>query len=97
MDITRAIIGAVVTEKAERLKGEQTYTLHVAQGATKVDVRSALKKYYDVDVASVRAMRTTTKVRATGRTVAVKRRSYKKMLVTLAKGSKPLDISAFKA
>lgn len=97
MDISRVIIGSIVTEKAERLKGQKVYTLRVAADATKIDVRKALKRFYDVDVSSVRSMRTTTKTRAMGRGFIVKRKPFKKVLVTLAEGSKQLDISAFKA
>jgi len=95
MDLSRVIIGSIVTEKAERLKVQKTYTLRVASDATKIDVRNALKKFYDIEVSSVRSMRTTTKTRSAG--AIVKRQPFKKMLVTLAKDSKQLDISAFKA
>ena len=98
MELSRVIIGAIVTEKAERLKGQQVYTLQVAPKATKVDVRQALQKYYGVNVASVRAMRTPSKVRNVGRaSTIVKRQPTKKILVSLTKDSKPLDITSFKA
>ncbi len=97
MDLTRVIIGSIVTEKAERLKSQKTYTLRVASDATKVDVRTALKKFYDIEVSSVRSLRTTSKSRTAGKTVIVKRQPFKKVLVTLAEGSKQLDITAFKA
>ncbi len=98
MDLSRIIIGPVVTEKAERLKAGDvhTYTLHVAPHATKIDVKNALKTFYDIDVAAVRIIKTQPKVRdlGAGRTME-KRHAFKKALVTLAKKSKALDISAF--
>lgn len=99
MELSRVIVGPVVTEKAERLKGaDRTYTIRVAPDATKVDAISALKKYYDVDVVSVRVMRTPSKKRIIGRgKVMVKRKPTKKMMVTLAPKSKPLDIANFKS
>lgn len=105
MDLSRVIIGPVVTEKAERLKAgaatsksgsSHTYTLRVAPWATKIDVKNALKLFYDVETSSVRMIRTQGKTRLIGAGQAMeKRSSFKKALVTLAARSKPLDVSAF--
>lgn len=99
MDLSRVIVGPVVTEKAERLKGvNRTYTIRVAPDATKVDVANALKKYYDVEATSVRVMRTPSKTRLVGRgKVMVKRKPTKKVMVTISQKSKPLDIANFKS
>lgn len=97
MDLTRVIIGPVFTEKSERLKEHRTYSLQVAPSATKIDVKNALKKFYDVEVTSVRSMRVRAKYRAIGAGKEIaKRKSVKRMLVTLSPKSKPLDVSAFK-
>jgi len=98
MDLSRVILGQVVTEKAENLKGRRTYTLRVDQHATKIDVKHALKQFYDVDVTHVRVMCTRPKTRAVpalGGTME-KRHRMKKALVTLAPKSKVLDITSFK-
>lgn len=98
MDISRIILGPVVTEKAERLKTGRSYTLRVQNGATKIDVKAALKKFYSVDVASIRVMRTTTKTRNLGAgRVMTKRHPTKRMIVTLTEKSSALDFSKFKA
>jgi large subunit ribosomal protein L23 len=99
MDLSRVIIGPVVTEKSERLKaGEDvhTYTLRIAPTATKIDVKNALKAFYDVEVTAVRIVRTQPKTRLLpmGGTME-KRHAFKKALVTLGKKSKPLDLAAF--
>lgn len=99
MDLTRIIIGPVVTEKAERLKateGSQTYTIRIAPSATKIDVKNALKMFYDVDVSTVRIVKTQPKTRdlGAGRTME-KRHAHKRALVRLTPKSKPLDIAAF--
>jgi large subunit ribosomal protein L23 len=99
MDLTRVIIGPVVTEKAERLKAGDdvhTYTLRVAPTATKIDIKNALKAFYNVEVVKVRIMRTQPKTRLMpmGGTME-KRHAFRKALVTLAKKSKPLDLAAF--
>lgn len=98
MDLSNVISGSIVTEKSERLKGERTYTLKVAPSATKIDVSNALKRFYDVDVASVRVMIVRAKSREVGAyKTFTKRQSYKKMLVTLTPKSKALDLAQFKA
>ena len=50
MQLTSVIIGPVVTEKAERQKTMGTYTIVVHPAATKIDVKNALRKFYDVEV-----------------------------------------------
>ncbi len=97
---SRVILGPVVTEKAERLKAaaKHTYTLWVAKSATKIDVRSALEHFFDIEVASVRVMRTRSKERSFGSAgqTMVKRAAMKKVLVTLKPKSKSLDLATFK-
>lgn len=97
MDLTQIILGAIVTEKAERGKAQRSYTLRVVKSATKIDIKKALKRYYDIDAESVRVMRVVPKERliGSGRTI-VKRHSWKKALVTLSEKSKPLDLVQFK-
>ncbi len=97
MHLSSVIIGPVVTEKAERLKTEGTYTLKVNQAATKIDVKNALRKYYDVEVASVRVLRTRPKTRIVGQgTVMEKRHRSKRMIVRLTKKSKALDLTTLR-
>ena len=98
MELTHVILGAIVTEKAERLKAEEkTYTINIAPKATKIDVIAALKTFYDVDTESVRIIRTRPKTRQIGRNRTMQKRARsKKALVTLAKGSKSLDLTTFK-
>lgn len=98
MELSRIILGPVVTEKAERVKAiDRSYTMRVNNDATKIDVKSALKKFYNVDVASIRVMRTPRKTRALGAgRVMLKRQASKRMIVTLTEKSPALDFSKFK-
>lgn len=97
MQLTNVIVGPVVTEKAERLKVARTYTLHIAKGATKVEVRQALKKLYDVDVERVRVLLVRPKQRLLGSgRVMEKRHRWRKALVTLREGSRTLDLASFR-
>lgn len=97
MDLSRVILGPIVTEKAERLKvAGKTYTIKVAPNATKIEVKQALKEFYDIDASSVRVMRMRGKARLIGQgRVMEKRHPIKKMMITLASGSKGLDLAAF--
>lgn len=95
MDLASVIVGSVLTEKSERLKAARTHTLRIAQGATKVQVRQALKKLYDVDVERVRVLLVRPKRRLLGSgRVMEKRHRWKKALVTLREGSKALDLTS---
>ncbi len=99
MDLSQVIIGPVVTEKAERLKAAgplHTYTMMVNPQATKIDVKNALLRYFDLKVKSVRVMRIRPKTRSIGEgRVMEKRHAGKRVFVTLLPKSKPLDLASF--
>ena len=98
MDLTSVILGPIITEKSERAKLHNTYMIKVAPKATKIDVKKALYRFYDVDVTSVRIQRVGPKFRQSGRGKSVvKRDRYKKAIITLGPKSKPLDLAAFKS
>jgi len=98
MELTSVIIGPVVTEKAERLKASAgTYTLTVDQNATKIDVKNALRRFYDVEIDGIRVLRTRPKTRDMGQGRSIeKRHRTKRMIVRLTKKSKKLDLSTFR-
>ena len=99
MDIASIILGEIVTEKSEQMKNatNRTYTLRVHDQATKVDIKQALKKFFDVDAASVRVMRTVPKTRMFGKNQTMtKRNRFKKALVTITAKSKKLDLTTYK-
>ena len=98
MILSSVIIGPVSTEKAERLKMQNTYILRVRPEATKVDVKNALRTFYDVEVRSIRVLRVGPKRRLLGQgKVMEKRHRSKRMIVALTKKSKALDLSTFRA
>ncbi len=97
MHLSDVILGQITTEKSEALKGVKTFTLRIAPQATKVDVKNALKKFYDVDAVSVRVLNAGPKTRLFGRGSRMqKRHRMNKALVTLKKDSKALDLTTFK-
>ena len=83
---TSVILGAVVTEKSERLKVDtNSYTFRVAVAANKIDVRRAVEKFFKVHVKDVRVMNVRGKLKRMGRFEG-RRPSWKKAIVTLKKG-----------
>jgi len=80
------LIRPVITEKSSGLQFEQNkYTFQVVPHATKVDVRNAVEKMFDVEVKAVRTMNCMGKDRRVGRHVG-RRPHWKKAIVTLAEG-----------
>lgn len=98
MELSRVIVGPVVTEKSERLKAGRTHTVRVAPEASRIEVKKALEAFYGVEVASVRIMHVREKTRMlNAHRSLTKRHTQKRALVTLAEKSKMLDLSQFKA
>jgi large subunit ribosomal protein L23 len=78
----------VVTEKAERLKAEQSrYTFKVARTANKIEVRDAVERLFKVHVREVRVMNYLGKMRRMGRFEG-RRPDWKKAVVTLKQGER---------
>ena len=85
---TRVILSHVVTEKAERLKAEQSrYTFKVARTANKIEVRDAVERLFKVHVREVRVMNYLGKMRRMGRFEG-RRSDWKKAVVTLKQGER---------
>ena len=85
---TRVILSLVVTEKAERLKAEQSrYTFKVAPTANKIEVRDAVERLFKVHVRDVRVMNYLGKMRRMGRFEG-RRPDWKKAVVTLKQGER---------
>lgn len=96
MELTHVILGAVLTEKAERLKAAKTHTLRVHPHATKIDVKQALRRHYGVEADNVRMLTIHPKKRLVARGKFLEKRSAeKRAIVTLAAKSKVLDLTSF--
>lgn len=81
-----------LTEKATRLKVEGNQVIfEVALAANKLQIREAVEKLFDVQVADVNTLIQRGKQKRMGRRQA-KRRNWKKAIVTLREGS---DIQFF--
>lgn len=85
-DLSKVIVGALVTEKSERLKTDHNqYTFRVATGATKVEVRCSVEKLFKVHVTNVRVMNYIGKKRRMGM-FAGRRPTWRKAVVTIRSG-----------
>ena len=82
----KVILGPVVTEKSAMLSDRNVLVLKVAEGATRISVRNAVKALYGVLPERVNIMKVRGKRVRFGRTLG-KRSDWKKAMVTLPEGS----------
>lgn len=75
----------VVSEKSTRLESEGKYVFMVAPGASKNEIKKAVKDLYGVDVVRVASMTRKPKMKSYRR-VQSARGGYKKAVVTLKEG-----------
>ena len=66
------------------------YTFEVPTSANKIEIKKAVEEVFGVKVAAVNTMNITGKLKRMGRYEG-RRASYKKAIVTLAKGSKTIE------
>jgi large subunit ribosomal protein L23 len=81
------IIKPIITEKSNNELALNRYTFKVARTATKVDIRKAIEKTYNVKVKKVNTANFEGKGRHYGRVVG-KQSDWKKAIVVLAEGHK---------
>ena len=75
----------VITEKSQIAKSEGKYTFKVDPKATKLEIKEAIEKIFNVKVTSIRTMNVKPKKRRVGRYTGLTTR-YKKAIVSLAEG-----------
>ena len=85
------ILRPVVSEKSYNLLDDGKYTFVVAPDANKTEIKLAIEKIFDVKVDSVNTANRKGKRKRT-RTGYGQRKSTKRAIVTLAPGSKPIDL-----
>lgn len=83
----RIIIRPLVTEKAARLSSEGKYVFEVAKDAGRVEVQQSIAKIYGVRPVAVNIQNYRGKRVRFGRRFG-QRKSWKKAIITLAKGEK---------
>jgi large subunit ribosomal protein L23 len=89
------LLRPLVTEKSNYQSGKLgQYAFVVATDATRSMVKDAIETLFDVSVARVNIINAPAKRgrRARSRRLLVRRSAFKKAIVTLTEGSKPLEI-----
>ena len=79
------LLGPIVTEKATSLSEHGQIVFKVRIAATKVQIRRAVERLFDVKVTRVNTIRVTGKTKLFRQTLG-RRSNYKKAVVTLAEG-----------
>ena len=79
------LLGHIVTEKATSLSEHGQIVFKVRIDATKVQIRRAVERLFDVKVTRVNTIRVTGKTKLFRQTLG-RRSNYKKAVVTLAEG-----------
>ncbi len=78
----------LVTERSMDLKEKNKYVFKVDSNANKIEVKHAVEKLYDVEVAAVNIMNVRGKPKRLGRMMKQGRRpDFRKAVITLSKGS----------
>lgn len=77
----------IITEKSVALIEQNKYTFVVDKHATKIDIKRAVEKIFNVKVTAVSTMNMKGKLRTMGRTQGY-RPDWKKAIVTLADGDR---------
>jgi large subunit ribosomal protein L23 len=85
------ILSPVISEKSYALIEDNVYTFIVAPDSNKTQIKIAIEKIFNVKVASVNTANRPGKRKRT-RTGYGKRKDTKRAIVTLAPGSKPIDL-----
>lgn len=92
MDARDIIIRPLVSEKSTEMMEENKYTFVVSSKANKIAIKQALEEIFDVRVKAVNTANYKGKKKRLGRFPAGRRPGWKKAIVTLAEGSKPIEI-----
>jgi len=85
------IIRPIITEKSMEQLDIMKYSFEVATDANKIEIAKAVEEIFGVKVAKVNTVNYDGKVKTVGRYPAGPRKSWKKAVVRLAEGSKPIE------
>lgn len=86
------IISPLISEKSSDLMEENKYTFVVSGKANKVEIKRAVEEIFDVQIKSVNTANFKGKKKRLGRFPEGKQPSWKKAIITLAEGSKPIEL-----
>jgi large subunit ribosomal protein L23 len=86
------IIRPLISEKSSDLMEENKYTFVVSVRANKIEIKRALEEIFGVKVEKVNTANFKGKMKRLGRYPAGKQPRWKKAVITLAEGSKPIEL-----
>ncbi len=88
MNLSYVILGPVVTEKSMHTVDKTgQHTVYIHADATKIDVKSAIKKFFGAGVSSVQIIKLPIKIRVRGKNgPQIKRKVRKKAIIRLNEG-----------
>lgn len=86
------IIRPLISEKSSDLMEENKYTFVVSKRANKIEIKRALEEIFDVRVEAVNTTNYKGKRKRLGRFPEGKQPGWKKAVITLAEGSKPIEL-----
>ena len=84
------IIRPIISERSMEGAREKKYTFEVAKDATKIDIARAVAEQFKTKVIKVNTIKVSGKLRRRGRDVGYTP-DWKKAIVTLDPGSKPIE------
>jgi len=91
-DARNIIVRPLISEKSSDLMEENKYTFVVSGKANKIEIKRALEEIFEVKVKSVNTANFKGKTKRLGRFPEGKQASWKKAIITLAEGSKPIEL-----
>jgi large subunit ribosomal protein L23 len=91
-DARDIIVRPLISEKSSDLMEENKYTFVVSGKANKIEIKRALEEIFDVKVKAVNTANFKGKRKRLGRYPMGKQASWKKAVITLAEGSKPIEL-----
>jgi len=86
------IVRPVITEKSMQLLEDNKYTFVVTREANKIEIKRALEEIFNVKVKAVNTANFKGKKKRLGRYPYGYKPRWKKAIVTLAEGSKPIEL-----
>ncbi len=88
MNVYQVLVRPVLTEKTDLQRESNQYVFEVDRRANKHQVKQAVEKIFDVQVAAVNTMVIKPKRRRLGRRLIVTHQTWKRAVVTLAPGER---------
>ncbi len=86
------IIRPLISEKSSDLMADMKYTFIVSKKANKIEIKQAMEELFGVQVQAVNTANFKGKRKRLGRYPEGKQPGWKKAVITLAEGSKPIEL-----